>query len=225
MRKKATTIFCIGLLAILTLMPYKKSNPVNASIAHKFIVLDAGHGGNDGGAVNKKNGLIEKDVNLKIACFLRDYLQEAGAYVLMTRAHENDSMHITKTEDLYRRVSLAEKRQADLLLSIHLNAGPSSKWSGAQTFYNPILEENIEIAKAVQDELIRILKNTSRKPNKRTGLYILRKPQLPTVLVEVGFISHPTESLLLADEDYQRSLAAAIYYGITKYFSEKLPVN
>lgn len=194
-------------------------------LAGKIIVIDPGHGGPDGGAVSQQ-GLVEKDITLSISLYLRDYLQEAGALVMMTRETDSDLAHPEtkklarrKTEDLMKRIRMTKEKKADALISIHLNSFPSSKWSGAQTFYNPAREENKKLATLIQTELIRNLENTDRLAKQKGDIYILKESPIPTVLVEVGFLSNPQEAALLGNESYQKKVAASIYYGIVSYYS------
>ncbi|MDP4095915.1 N-acetylmuramoyl-L-alanine amidase CwlD [Paenibacillus sp. P96] len=194
-------------------------------LAGKVIVLDAGHGGPDGGAVSKE-GVIEKDINLAIAFYLRDYLQQAGAVVKLTRENDRDLADDStkgysrrKTEDLKRRVRLIEEYNADLFLSIHMNSVPSSKWSGAQTFYYPSHADNASLATLIQDEIRRNMENTDRVAKTVDTVYLLQALKMPSALVEIGFLSHPGEARLLADEVYQRQISAAVYKGILRYIS------
>lgn len=199
----------------------------NLPLSGKVIVVDAGHGGIDGGA-SSKDGLLEKDVTLKIAKHLRDYLQEAGALVIMTRETDRDladddvsRVRDRKVQDLKRRVVLINDSEADLFISIHLNAILSPKWKGAQTFYNRTIEENESIAKFVQDEIRRSLENTNRVAKPIGNVYLLKKAKIPGVLVEVGFLSNVEEAKLLSTDKYQQKVAAAIYQGISRYYSDE----
>ncbi|MDQ0091854.1 N-acetylmuramoyl-L-alanine amidase [Paenibacillus anaericanus] len=193
-------------------------------LAGVTIALDAGHGGPDGGAVSKQ-GIIEKDINLAVALYLRDYLQQAGAIVVMTREDDRDlagadtkGYKKRKSEDLKQRVRFIEENEAKLFLSIHMNSVPSSRWSGAQTFYNKQNEDSVNLAQLVQQELKVNLENTDRvaKQSDKT-VYLLEALKIPAVLVEVGFLSHPEESKWLKDDAYQRKVAGAIYKGILRY--------
>lgn len=195
-------------------------------LSGKVIALDPGHGGPDGGA-SSKEGLIEKDINLSIALHLRDFLQQAGAVVIMTRELDQDlaspgtkGYSKRKTEDLLQRADLIRKRKADMVLTIHLNSIPSPRWRGAQTFYNPGTPGSDVLAAHIQSELRRNLENTDReaKPDDR-NLYLLKALNLPGVLVEVGFLSNPQEAELMASEQYQKKIAASIYQGVLKYWS------
>jgi N-acetylmuramoyl-L-alanine amidase len=194
-------------------------------LSGKVIVLDAGHGGADGGAVSRE-GVIEKDLNLAIVLYLRDYLQQAGALVHLTREGDYDlalpetkGYSRRKTEDLLQRADRARKQQADLAISIHMNSIPSPRWSGAQTFYSTKNEEGKRLASVIQAELRDMLGNTQRIAKKADTIYLLKTLDMPTALVEVGFLSHPEEASLLADEEYQRKVAASIYRGVLRYTS------
>lgn len=194
-------------------------------LSGKVIVLDAGHGGADGGAVSR-DGVIEKDLNLAIVLYLRDYLQQAGALVLLTRegdydlaAPETKGYSRRKTEDLLQRADRVRKQQANMAISIHMNSIPSPKWSGAQTFYSPKNSDSQRLASVIQTEIREMLGNTQRIAKQADKIYLLKALEMPTVLVEVGFLSHPEEASLLADEQYQRKVAAAIYRGILRYAS------
>lgn len=196
-------------------------------LSGKVIMLDPGHGGIDGGAVSKA-GLVEKEVALAISIYLRDLLQESGALVFMTR--ETDMDHASaeakrlgrsKVEDLKQRVKEINESHADFLISIHLNSIPSPRWRGAQTFYHPGREENRLMAELIQEELIHQLENTTRQAKPNQEVFILRQAQIPSVLVEVGFLSNPEEANLLSTAAYQKQVAASIYAGIIRYFSDE----
>ncbi|KYD33078.1 MULTISPECIES: N-acetylmuramoyl-L-alanine amidase CwlD [Bacillaceae] len=201
----------------------------NLPLSGRIIILDPGHGGPDGGAVG--GDVVEEEVTLKVAEKLRDYLQQQGALVLMTRETDSDladkdtrGYSRRKAEDLRKRVALINKSEADLFISIHLNAIPSPRWRGAQTFYYGSLIENERIAKFIQAELRRNLENTNRTAKIIDTVYLLKYAKKPGALVEVGFLSNPEERELLASDRYQTKLAASIYKGVLRYFSnEKNP--
>jgi len=192
-------------------------------VAGKTIVLDPGHGGQDPGATSPYCE-AEKDVVLKIALYLKQFLEESGANVILTRdgdydlADDDRPRGVTrKRSDLEKRQKIVEEANADLLVSIHVNSILSSRWSGAQTFYSAHLEENRLLAAIIQDALKENLGGTKREA-KDLDAYILRTSQVPAVLVEVGFISNPREGRLLGQADYQRKVAYSIYKGISRYF-------
>lgn len=226
--KKLFIGICLAIVfvtvATLNIPAVKTTGQWGLPLSGKVIVLDAGHGGPDGGAVSKQ-GLIEKDVNLAIALYLRDYLQQAGAVVYMTREGDYDlagkdtkGYSKRKMEDLKQRAKMIENSNADLFLSIHLNSFPG-RWSGAQTFYYPNHPDNKTLAVFIQEEIKRNLENTDRVAKTVNHVYLLKAVKMPAALVEVGFLSHPEESQLLRDEGYQRKVAAAVYKGMLRYLS------
>lgn len=191
----------------------------------KTIVIDPGHGGKDGGAVSKE-GVVEKDITLPISLFLKDQLEQAGAYVVLTRDEDEElsdpeahKLGKRKAQDLSRRVKLIEEVKADMVISIHLNAIPSSKYRGAQTFYNPLKEENKRLAEAIQKELIDNIEHSRKETKAKNDVYLLKNSPAPTALVEAGFLSNPEESALLAQESYQKKVSSAIYFGILSYYT------
>lgn len=194
-------------------------------LSGKVIALDAGHGGPDGGA-SSEAGTVEKDVNLSIAQYLRDYLQQAGALVVMTRETDRDladtdtkGLSKRKTQDLMQRVQFVSAKKADILLSIHLNSFPSARWNGAQTFYSGSHPDNSKLADLLQEELKRNLQNTERVPKPVDNVYLLKAVKVPSALVEVGFLSNPEEAKLLAQKAYQQKVAASLYQGVLRYYS------
>lgn len=196
-------------------------------LSGKIIIVDPGHGGIDGGAVSKE-GLLEKDVALNISLIIRDYLQQSGALVIMSREEDQDlakpstsGVRNRKVEDLKRRVQLVNETGGDLYISLHLNAIPSPQWSGAQTFYNRSIDENEKIAKFIQEEIRTNLENTNRFAKPIGNVYLLKYAEIPGALVEVGFLSNPTEAELLNTEAYQQKIAASIYQGILRYFTNE----
>lgn len=193
----------------------------------KVIVIDAGHGGLDGGAVSD-SGIVEKDITLKIASNVQQLLVQAGAHVIMTRESDMDLAHPDtkkisrrKVEDLTNRLRMVRESGTDIFISIHLNAIPGDRWRGAQTFYNPNKEENKRLASLIQSEIIRTISNTDRLPKAKNDVFLMRYSPVTTALVEVGFLSNHEEARLLASESYQKRIASAIYYGILAYYDGK----
>ncbi|WP_035350887.1 N-acetylmuramoyl-L-alanine amidase CwlD [Fictibacillus gelatini] len=226
------TAFALGVAALIFILTYEFSEnhswkSWNLPLTGKIIIIDPGHGGMDGGAVGD-GGVIEKDISLNIALKLRDYLQEAGALVIMTRETDRDladddtkRISARKTEDLRKRKEIINGSNGDLFVSIHLNAIPSPRWRGAQVFYHPTGKEGEEVSKFIQDEIKRNLENTDRLAKSIDGIYLLRTAKIPGTLVEVGFLSNPTERELLKTEHYQMQVAACIYQGILRYYTNE----
>ncbi|MDC3425554.1 N-acetylmuramoyl-L-alanine amidase CwlD [Aquibacillus sp. 3ASR75-11] len=219
------------LLVFLIQYPIQKSQESwdtwSLPLSGKVIVLDPGHGGVDGGAVGKDNTL-EKDIVLKIAKDLQNYLQQSGALVYLTREEDKDladegtdGLARRKVEDIRRRVEFIKDKEADFFVSLHLNALPSTRWNGAQTFYYPGLEDSENLAKFIQAEIKRNLENTKRQALALNGMYILKNADSPGALVEMGFLSNKHERELLKTEKYQHKMAGSIYEGILRFVTEK----
>lgn len=202
----------------------------NLPLSGKIILLDPGHGGPDGGAGNKK--VLEKDIALSVSLKVRDLLQQQGALVIMTRETDRDladedtkGYSRRKVEDLKKRLKMINNSDADMFVSIHLNSIPSPRWSGAQTFYNQQKKENAKAAKFVQDELKKNLGNTDRKAKPISNVYILKYAKKPGILVEIGFLSNPMEKQNLQKDAYQEMIAASIYKGITRYYTDEKEIK
>ncbi|ANE46816.1 N-acetylmuramoyl-L-alanine amidase [Paenibacillus swuensis] len=234
-RLSKLALFMILAMAMVMVFTYKLPSTKTWTywtlpLSGKTIAIDAGHGGPDGGA-SSKLGVIEKEINLAIALQLRDYLQQAGAIVIMTREEDKDladegtkGYSRRKSEDLLKRAQFIKSNQANLMVSIHMNAIPSDKWSGAQTFYYDKHQDNQLLAALIQDEIKNNLQNTTRQVKKVPHeVFLLKAMDIPAALVEVGFLSNLREAELLADASYQKKVAASIYTGILRYYSgEKL---
>lgn len=233
-RKIKIVLVVAAMLALIAGRIYAEAEPdttaLSYGIAGKTIVVDPGHGGIDSGAVGRQTKVPEKEITLAISKKLARALSQAGAMVVMTRDTDTDlsgglqgSLLEKKRHDLSQRAAKAEKVKADLYLSIHTNADPSPRWYGAQTFYNAGSPESKALANCLQGELVRILGNNKRKA-KEGDFYIMEKTTMPTVIIEVGFISNPREEQLLNDDLYQTRIAYAILSGLVKYSAkEELP--
>lgn len=198
---------------------------VTERVAGRVVVIDPGHGGKDPGAV-AANGLLEKDVTLAVALHLERLLQRAAVHVVLTRRDDTDladpQARVRKNQDLSRRVALAREAGADLFVSIHANSFPGASLSGAQTFYYPGRDDGRTLAERIQDRLVREL-GPNRRQAAAADYYVLREAPVPAVVIEVGFLSHPRESELLASPAYQRRVAEAIYRGIVDYLASPYP--
>ncbi|MEN6462326.1 MAG: N-acetylmuramoyl-L-alanine amidase CwlD [Syntrophomonas sp.] len=214
-------LLTLGYVTFIKLNYSEQKMVLAYAVGNKVIVVDAGHGGQDPGAV--RGNLREKDITLPIAKKLNKYLGQAGAVVIMTRKTDTDlagedfkgTVREHKRKDLANRVEKANKAKADLYISIHTNADVSPRWSGAQTFYCGTSEKSKLMAESIQQELTNVLGNTKRKA-KTGSYYISDNTEMTTVIVEVGFISNPEEANLLTNKEYQDKLAYAIFSGIAK---------
>ena len=184
------------------------------------IILDAGHGGKDGGA-SSLDGLMESELVFNITKMIEEHLRLQGFNVILTRSNDHDlaSEFATnrKREDLSRRIEIINSIKDAIAISIHANAINSTRWSGAQTFYDPKSLENKELATHIMTAMRSNIDGLTREARPISNIYVLRNSQIPTTLVEIGFLSNPTEARLLADVDYQQLMAYAIFEGILSY--------
>lgn len=194
---------------------------------HK-VVIDAGHGLPDGGAVGI-GGTIEQSINLSVAKKVEEILSVSGINVTMTRNDENclsceedgKSLRQMKKEDMNERLKIIKKSEADLFVSIHMNHFEQPKVNGLRLFYDKNHPQTKELATSMQEKMSEITgaKMYAVKAADQS-LFLMKNPPSPAVLVECGFLSNPEEEKKLNDEDYQSRLAWAIAQSI-KEFLEK----
>ena len=203
----------------------KYISTVSLPASGKTIVIDAGHGVPDEGA-QSSNGTTEAETNLKIALKLQNLLEQSGCTVILTRSDENaiydiDSKTLKqkKISDIKNRVKIGNESSADIFVSIHLNKIPQSQYDGWQTFYKEGSEDGARLAKTIQENLNKtIQKENNRIAKTIDKIYIIKYVEIPTTIVECGFLSNPDEEKLLLEDEYQNKLAWGIYNGIIDYF-------
>ncbi len=186
-----------------------------------------GTAGEDAGA-ESKNGTTEADTNLKITLKVQNLLEQAGCTVILTRSDENaiydldaKTLKQKKVSDIKNRVKIGNTSSADIFVSIHLNKIPESQYYGWQTFYKKGNEQGQKLAGSIQNSLNEsIQKENKREPLKIDNVYIIKNVEIPTSIVECGFLSNPEEEKLLLQDDYQNKIAWGIYTGIINYFYE-----
>lgn len=196
----------------------------NAPIqGRRIIIIDPGHGGIDGGATSC-TGVLESGVNLEIALRLNDLLRFIGYETLMVRTTDTsihtqgDTIAAQKVSDLKERVSLVNRTENAMLISIHQNTYPQSKYSGAQVFY-----ANDDLSKSISDMLQADFRNLLNPGSKRqskpsTGIYLMQHITKPGVLIECGFLSNPEEEARLRTAQYQKKLCCIIASGISRCY-------
>jgi len=193
------------------------------TLGNRTVVIDAGHGGVDPGAVGKSK-VLEKDVTLAVSKRLQVLVQQGGAKTIMVREDDSDlgtsqGLLKRKREDLAQRIQLAMDVQAEVYLSIHANSFPDPKLTGAQTFYHSDSPEGKLLAQAIQQEL-NSMTNGKRVAKGNQDIYVLKKARQAAVTVELGFLSNLEEEQLLMTPEYQEKLAVAIYKGLSVYFTD-----
>lgn len=224
------TAFLIILSAMLYLTFMANFSAAEASsmpITQKTVIVDAGHGGDDGGAIGI-DGTVEKDINLDIALKLEKILKFYGFNVIMTRTQDVmtcddglDSLRKRKISDIHNRFELMRKNPDAIFISVHQNKFEDSSQHGTQVFYSGNDERSKELAEAIQTSVTLTLQRKNDRVVKKSGsgIYLLYHAKIPAVLVECGFISNSDEVKKLKDESYRMKLAILIADGLIKYLS------
>ncbi len=199
---------------------------ITNSITKPVIVLDAGHGGEDGGAVSE-TGLVEKDVNLQIALKLQKLFLQSGFKVIMTRSEDKAiysdnavSLREKKVSDIHNRTEICNENEKNIFISIHQNKFEQSKYKGTQVFYSTNNQMSCELAENIRLAVKGLLQNDNNRQCKPStdSVYILKNATVPAVLVECGFLSNPQEEALLKTKQYRNQLAYAIYSGFLEFY-------
>ncbi len=207
-------------------VPASTTNPNNDIV----VVLDAGHGGMDGGCTSV-NGVDEKNINLNILLSVRDMCQSFGYKVVVTRdtdisIHDSGVTGVRnqKLSDMNNRVKIFNKYENAIAISIHQNQFTQSQYSGAQMFYSSSNPLNEKLAGVMQGQFVSLLQPENKRETKPTGkdLMLIANTKCPSLMVECGFLSNPQEASLLETTEYQNKVAFTIFSGINKFISEKL---
>lgn len=206
------------------------SAEINSAEMLPTIIIDAGHGGFDGGT-SSDDGIIEKDINLKISLYLCEFLNFFGFNTILTRdkdeSLESDGLSTIrekKHSDIHNRMTLMEKTDNALFISIHQNHYSVEKYHGLQVFYSPTFsDESSQLAQSIQETVTELLQQDNEREIKKCGtsVYLMYNAVKPAVLVECGFLSNHNESQLLETEEYQKKIAFCIALGIRDYVYEK----
>lgn len=224
--KKSSIIVClvalVSVFALCALFALGGTTGVGAQKIGKTIVIDAGHGGIDGG-VEGANGSIEAEINLAVAKSLKHFFVRAGYDVVMTRENDDGlygmSAKNKKARDMQARKEKIEAANADLMISVHQNSYPLSSVRGAQVFYKASDEKSRDMARLVQEGMNANLGGD--RTEKEGDYYVLNCTSVPSILVECGFLSCPEEEKLLVTATYQEKVAFTVFSAIHGSLSEK----
>lgn len=202
----------IGKAQNITSTPSQASGSKSAGVPGlkgKLIVIDAGHGGSDVGAIGTKYGTLEKTINLQTATKLAQMLRQKGAVVVMTRTSNEDN------PALHDRVSVSEQKGADAFISIHYNSSPK-KVNGTLTFFYSDQKDK-PLAQAIEARLGQVY-GTKSNGISFGNYHVLRENDQPSVLLELGFLTDAKDEALVRTADYQQRSADAIVKGLSDYF-------
>ena len=218
-------IFCL-IASMFTSMGYNGYYTVNADVGEIYlaipiIILDAGHGGEDPGAV--ANGLIEKDLNLELTRYIKIILEANGYRTHLTRSEDkllynSGEENRKKYYDIRNRLKIANEIENAIFISVHMNKFPAEYCKGLQAFYNSENPLGKKLAETIQNNVKKLQTDNDRNiADGNESIYLLDKLEIPATLIECGFISNFEEAELLNKDNYKLSLAMSIYCGIAEY--------
>lgn len=223
--------FCAALISILLFSIFGNSLITTVMMSapisdRKVIIIDAGHGGEDGGATSC-TGVLESNLNLEISLRLRDLMELLGCKTILLR-DSDDALHTDgqtiaarKISDLKQRVHIINETDNAVLISIHQNHFSDSRYAGTQVFYAPTAESKM-LAQNIQTATKETLQpNNTRQIKAADGIYLMQHIQTPGVLVECGFISNPAEEANLRDSEYQMKLCCVIASSCSRFLHEQ----
>lgn len=217
-------IGCFIVLAICARITERALPTAAAASTKPVIVLDAGHGGLDSGAVGA-TGVLEKDVNLSIVLALRDMFEMSGFEVVLTRDEDIsiydpgiEGIRNQKLNDMDNRLEIIQKYPDSIFLCIHQNNFTDPKYFGGQMFYNNNNPQNRTLAQIMQNKFAQLQPGNGREI-KLTGeeLFLLKSNKNPSLMIECGFLSNPEEEQKLSTWEYQQKVAFTIYGGVMEF--------
>jgi N-acetylmuramoyl-L-alanine amidase len=229
---------CIGALAYLLgsfyfPSPIKQTSAEMQAAKYTTVIIDAGHGGEDGGA-SSAAGLVEKDVNLEIAKILADMLRASGVKVIMTRDEDKllydrntDYQGRKKKLDMAARLGVMQKTENAIFVSIHMNSYTSPKYSGLQVWYSSNHADSGILASLIQSSNQKLLQpdNTRKIKDAASSIFLLKEASCPAVLVECGFLSNEGEAAKFETREHRQAVALMLCSSILEflYTEQKSP--
>lgn len=219
-------LVAIGFIGVVNWFSNARTTAVQTQpvCRHHTFIIDAGHGGIDGGATSC-TGVLESTLNLQIAVRLNDLMQLIGYDTVMIRTTdtsvytEGNTIAAQKLSDLKERVRVVNETENGILISIHQNTFPDSRYGGAQVFYGS-RQGSEELAKTLQDNFKNTVNPGSKRISKKaSGVYLMEHIGKPGVLIECGFLSNPEEEAKLRSVEYQQALCCIITASISNYLN------
>jgi N-acetylmuramoyl-L-alanine amidase len=223
--RKRNLLVAVGLVTVLLSVIVLSATAQRAdSPANDVIVaLDAGHGGADGGATGRTTDVRESEINLKITMFLKEYFENSGVKVVLTRNDDNIlSGGFSKNKDMEARKKIVEESGCNMLISVHLNTFSDPSVRGAQAFFDPKSPEGREFARLIQNSLNKHIEPFRPRTELRGDYYMLKCTVAASVIVECGFLSSPEDERLLTTPAHQKKLALAIFSGAMQYMTDQV---
>lgn len=206
---------------VLDIFNGKRKNSLPGLIGGRTILLDAGHGGSDTGAIGP-TGLREKDVTLRVTKRVEEILKAAGNQIIMTRTDDRDvyGPNASDRAELDARVDVGRRRPADIYVSIHANAFVKPSAHGTATYYYEKTEADAALAAALQKGMVDLGGRYDRGIHE-ANFYVVKRSSMPAALVELAFLTNPEEEALLRSPAFQEKLAQGISRGISDFFKSR----
>lgn len=231
-KKALTNIVCIILFLLFAILMITSASEFELSVSSDTVktlpdlIIDAGHGGEDGGAVSD-SGVLEKDINLLIANDTADLLFLFGFDVTKTRSDDTalstsgDTVRARKVDDMKKRLEIFNSSDNNVVISIHQNKFTESKYHGTQIFYSPNNDESKILAENIKFSVKSLLQPENERECKKadSGIYLLNNTDKPAVIVECGFISNDEELKKLLTDSYQKQMSYSIVTGFLDYYN------
>ena len=221
-KKRTLCVILAGVILICSVVGVCYAVKATSSPKAQYtIVIDAGHGGRDGGAIGKETGITESQLNLDYALTLKDMCEEFGFDVVLTRStmdglYDENASNKKKSE-MEKRKDIINNSNADIMISLHMNSFPLTSAEGAQVFYANGSGQGMTLAKDVQTSICKSFEN-ARSYVTVGDYFVLNYSNIPSVLIECGFLSNPNEERLLQQKDYRENFCYSILAGIINYF-------
>lgn len=228
MKKKYFAIVLLSVLILINIIVCFLGNSNDTEVARLtdkkddlVVVLDAGHGGEDGGAVSS-SGVIEADINLQITLKLKDILNLNGFHTILTRTDNSDlsdksfdTIAKRKKSDMYKRLEIYNSDIHNVAISIHQNIFPATSCKGSQVFYSLVAPTGKELADNITASIVNILQKDNNRISKPTtgSIFLLDNAKIPAVIVECGFLSNDNEVITLCDMEYQKKFSYCVFRG------------
>ena len=220
-KKKTICLVMAIIIALASMITFSIITTSSSPKPQYTIVIDAGHGGRDGGTVGTTTGITESELNLQYAYCLKKLCEEFGIGVILTRKDMNglydENASNKKKSEMEKRKDIINNSGADLMISLHMNAFPLSSSEGAQVFYAKGSESGFNLAKSVQEAISQSFEN-ARDYVSVGDYFVLNYSTIPAVLVECGFLSNPSEERNLQDEEYRERFCYCLLMGILSFF-------
>jgi N-acetylmuramoyl-L-alanine amidase len=228
------TVATISLLvSLLTFIkPPKASSDSDSDTSPKadleknypIVIIDAGHGGKDGGAISV-TGSTEKELNLSLSKTVRDILELLGYNVIMTRETDTELTHTSggtrKMQDLKGRLTVSTENPTVPFVSIHMNKFTDERYSGLQVYYSPNAAQSLDMAESVREFVTSYVQQSNDRKCKKanSSIYLLNKITSPSILIECGFLSNKSEAEMLDDEEYRATLGIVIACSLDSWYN------